>query len=162
MLEELVVWCKTWRMKVNIEKTQIVHFRSKQTSKTETIFYLGPQALGIVNQYRYLGLILTKHMCYKAIGDALAMGAERALGKLVVKYYQNQGLGYKTYKKLYDACVRPVMDYCSGIWGYEAHEKLDRIHVRALRTFLDVNRHTAIAGIEGEMCWIPPIIRRKI
>ena len=54
------------------------------------------------------------------------------------------------------------MDYCSGIWGYEVHEKLDRIHVRALRTFLGVNRHTAIAGIEGEMCWIPPIIWRKI
>ena len=75
---------------------------------------------------------------------------------------KNQGLGYKTYKKLYDACVREVMDYCSGIWEYEAHEKLDRIHVRALRTLLGVNRHTAIAGIEGEMCWIPPIIRRKI
>ena len=87
MLDELVVWCKTWRMKVNIEKTQIVHFRSKQTSKTETIFYLGPQALGIVNQYRYLGLILTEHMCYKATGDALAMGAGRALGKLVAKYH---------------------------------------------------------------------------
>ena len=88
MLDELVVWCKTWRMKVNIEKMQIFHFRSKQTSKTETIFYLGPQALGIVNQYRYLGLILTEHMCYKATGDALAMGAGRALRKLVAKYYQ--------------------------------------------------------------------------
>ena len=32
MLDELVVWCKTWCMKVNIENTQTVHLRSKQTS----------------------------------------------------------------------------------------------------------------------------------
>ena len=71
------------------------------------------------------------------------------MGKIIAKHYQNKGLGYKTFTKLYQACVVPVMDYCSGIWGYGDNENLDRVHQRAIRAFLGLNRYAPIAGIEG-------------
>ena len=70
------------------------------------------------------------------MGDILAEGAGRALGKLVAKFYQNKGLGFNAFTKLYDTCVAPLMDYCSGVWGYDAHVKLDHVHHRAQRAFL--------------------------
>ena len=54
------------------------------------------------------------------------------------------------------------MDYCSAIWGYETHIKLNRIHLRAIRLFLGVNRSATVADLEGDMGWKPPIIQRKI
>ena len=96
------------------------------------------------------------------IGNALAKGATRALGKVLAKYYLNKGLGYNTYTKLYDSCVCPVMDYASGVWGFCEHDNLEKIHSRAMRCYLGVNKYAAKCGIEGDMCWTPPKIRRSI
>ena len=54
------------------------------------------------------------------------------------------------------------MDYCSGIWGYGDNDNLDRVRQRAIRAFLGLNRFAPIAGMEGDMGWLPPIIRRKV
>ena len=51
MINELHVWCKTWRMKVNCEKTQIVHFRPKKQSKTVYNFRLGNEEIRLVDKY---------------------------------------------------------------------------------------------------------------
>ena len=56
--------------------------------------------------------------------NALAEGASRALGKVLAKYYKNKGLGYKTYTKLYESCVYPIMDYCASVWGHAKMIKL--------------------------------------
>ena len=54
------------------------------------------------------------------------------------------------------------MDYSSAVWGYKWNESLDHIHHGAMRTFLCVNRSATIVGLEGEMGWKTPIIRRKV
>ena len=155
MMEELSKWCLKWQMNINPDKTQIVHFRVKRTAKTKIEFHLGEHLISVVDQYRYLGCTLSQHLSHKATGDSLVGGSGRALGKIIAKHYQNKGLGYKTFTKLYQACVVPVMDYCSGIWGYGDNENLDRVHQRAIRAFLGLNRFAPIAGMEGDMGWLP-------
>ena len=162
MMEELSKWCLKWQMNINPDKTQIVHFRVKRTAKTKIEFHLGEHLISVVDQYRYLGCTLSQHLSHKATGDSLVGGSGRALGKIIAKHYQNKGFGYKTFTKLYQACVVPVMDYCSGIWGYGDNENLDRVHHRAIRAFLGLNRFAPITGMEGDMGWLPPIIRRKV
>ena len=74
--------------------------------------------------------------------------------KLLIKYYSNIGLAINTYTKLYEACVCPIMDYCSGVWGYSPNDKIDKVHMRAIRCFLGVNRallHKAIAGLRSHV-----------
>ena len=48
MLNILDKWCRKWRMVINMEKTQIIHFRYKQKPQTSFIFYLGSQPISIV------------------------------------------------------------------------------------------------------------------
>ena len=62
MINKLHVWCKTWHMKVNCEKTQIVHFRPKKQSNTVYNFLLGNEEIKLVDKYRYLGCVLTEHL----------------------------------------------------------------------------------------------------
>ena len=162
MLNELHTWCKRWRMTVNTEKTQIIHFRPKRSLKTKTLFHYGSSLIDIVESYQYLGITVNEHLDKQVMGDKLADGATRALGKLLSKYYLNKGLGLKMYRKFYETCINPIMDYCSGVWGYGPNEKLHKIHMRALRCYLGVNKYTAKAGIEGELAWATPQIRRTL
>ena len=164
MISELVKWCSQWRMVVNPEKTEVIHFRKKRIPKTTTTFKLGEITLDVVSFYKYLGCTINEYLESTYIGNILSEGASRALGKLLSKFYKNKGLGYKTYTKLYETCVCPVMDYGSGVWGYCKNEKLDKIHQRAMRCFLGVGKYAALAGIEGDLAWYryTPQTRRMI
>ena len=54
------------------------------------------------------------------------------------------------------------MDYAGGVWGYGPNENLKRIQIRAMRCFLGVNKYAPIVGVEGEMGWTTPAVRRKL
>ena len=55
-----------------------------------------------------------------------------------------------------------MLDYCSGVWGYNKLEKLDTVQNRAIRLFLGVHRFTPNKAIKGDMGWIPSRIRRHV
>jgi hypothetical protein len=65
-------------------------------------------------------------------------------------------MAYSTYTKLYKACVVPVMDYSSEIWGFKNYTKPNVIQNRAMRIFLGVHRFAPVAGLEGDMAWVSP------
>ena len=98
MLNVLAEWCELWKMKINNETRQIIHFRAKKSKITEFSFNLGSpdNNIAIVNKYRYLGYHLDEHLDYNITGNELADASGRALGKLLGKNFSNNGLGYKT------------------------------------------------------------------
>ena len=145
-------------MVVNSDKTQIVHFRKRQMPRTEFDFKLGNITLTKVSRYCYLGCTVNEFFGKSTIDDVLAEGATRALGK----YYTNKGLGYETYTKLYNACISPIMNYCSGIWGRQNNDNILKVHNRAIQCFLGVNKYAPIAGFQGDMGWTWPQVRHKI
>ena len=51
MLNVLDKWCKKWRMIINMDKTQIIHFRPKCIKCSQTKFKLGTTELQIVDRY---------------------------------------------------------------------------------------------------------------
>ena len=117
LLNGLHMWCKQWRMLINLEKTQIIHFRPKNQTESNYNFKVGQNSLNTVQNYRCLATVLNEFLDFKVTGKAAAEGASRALGKLLGKYYANKGLGYRTYTKLFECCIAPIMDYASGVWG---------------------------------------------
>ncbi len=52
-------WCKKWKLKVNTEKRNVVHFCKRRSSKTEFVF--DNTVLNIVDIYKNLGTILNEH-----------------------------------------------------------------------------------------------------
>ena len=80
MLNTLGNWCKKWKIKVNVGKSEIVHFRRKSNPCTNVNFQLSNKTLKVVNQYKYLGLVLSEFMDFKVTADIVAKSAKRALG----------------------------------------------------------------------------------
>ena len=94
--------------------------------------------------------------------ETLAATGQRALGALICKFKTLGDMGYKTFTKCFNASICPVIDYGAGIWGNVKNPKMDQVQNKAIRVFLGINRHTAIAFLEGNMGWEPGVIRRKI
>ena len=49
--------------------------------------------------------------------------------------------------------VVPVAHYCSSVWGYGKHAKIDKVRNKAVRLFLGVHRFAANSAINIDMGW---------
>ncbi|CAG2240243.1 unnamed protein product [Mytilus edulis] len=148
-------WSKTWRLKVNTDKTKIMHVRKASKPKNDYEFQLNNMTLETVSKYRYLGLVITENLDYKETTNELVSSGSRSLGSLVSKYYAMDGMDFDTYTKIFDSTVLPILEYGSGVWGNKRYDSLERLQYRAIRTFLGVSLTTPIPAITGDMGWYP-------
>ena len=162
MLNSLHDWCKKWRMRVNVTKTKVVHFRIKSQPCTTTKFTYGNETMDITDNYKYLGLILDEHLDYNVTASVLSGSAGRALGGICSKFKKLKGLGYQTFTKMFHTGVVPIMDYCSGIWGYQKFGKVESLQNRALKFYLGVHKFSPNLAVNGDMGWVNSSTRRKV
>ena len=153
MLDMVNLWCHRWRMAVNQNKTQVVHFRKKGVNQSSTVFNLGSANLVYVGEYKYLGFIFDEFMSYEAGMQSLADSAGRALGSVINKMKVVREMGHKTYTQLYNACISPILSYAAGVWGGREAKVIDNIENRAIRCVLGVHKFAAIPAIQGDMGW---------
>ena len=146
-----------------MKKHKLSTLNQKSLKELEPIL-LGGHSINtcISETYKYLGCNINEFLDNKVTGNTQAEKASHALGKLLSKFYSSKGLSYYTYKKLYDSCIVPIMDYAGGVWGYEPNENLKRIEIIAMRCFLGVNKYAPIAGIEGDTGSTTPSVSRKL
>ena len=160
MLDKMHEWCKKWRVLVNTDKSKIVHFRHGRSSRTNFEFSIGRNKLEIVSTYKYLGVFMNEKGDYSLNAETLSKGAGRALGGLISKIHNFKQCGFKTYEKLYQSCIIPILDYSSAVWGYSTYQSTDNVQNRAIRYFLGVHRFAPTAAIVGESGWLPCVYRR--
>ena len=83
LLNTLHLWSLKWRMQVNINKFNIIHFRSTKQKSTNFEFKLGNKIVSKVCEYKYVGLVLNEFLDYKIGVKYLAESALRASGELI-------------------------------------------------------------------------------
>ena len=162
LLDTVYAWCRKWRMTVNCSKSNIVHYRKKSQPQTTFTFTLGRRPLDTVTQYKYLGVTLDQHMDFSVTSSLLAGAGGRALGAIIQKAKCINGLGYTTYTTMFNSGVAPILDYCSGIWGFGVQSRIDTIQNKAIRAFLGVHSYAPNYATQADMGWTPAHIRRKI
>lgn len=153
MLNQVNDWCSRWRMNVNVTKSNVVHFRKKRTKKTNCVFRMGNKEMLVVEQYKYLGIILNEFLDFSVTADALAKSGSRGLGAITNKFKVLKDMGYKTYTQLWNSCVVPILDYAAGVWGSIKQNKSEKVQQRAIKFFLGVHKCTANAAVVGDMGW---------
>ena len=163
MLNSMSVWMSKWRLNVNVTKSKIMHFRRKRQGRSNFNFsYSNACNIEIVDKYKYLGIYLDEHVEYNECSRVLAESAGRALGGIISKFRSLKDCGYKTYTKLFDTGVIPILNYGSEIWGFGTHSKCDTILNKAMRYFLGVHRYAPTAGVQGDMAWMSLKYKRYI
>ena len=148
--------------KGNSSKTKIMHFRNKKRPLTEESFYYGNQKLDIVHSYKYLGAIFDEHTTFEECAKTLSKAAGRKLGHMFVMNRKLEGIGYKTYTRLYESRIDPVAFYASSIWGVKNFKFQDAVQNKAIRLFLGVSKYTTNIAIQGDMGWPSVSYKTKV
>jgi len=136
MLDALHSWCECWLLRINISKTNIVHFRQKSQPRTSFEFKCGLSKIEVVPSYKYLGIWLDEHLDYQNCATATAESARKALGLLISKSRQFGNFPFEAFSSLYESLVIPRMDYGAGVWGFKTFPKLQTIQNKAIRHVL--------------------------
>ncbi len=156
-------WCCKYRFIINPNKSNVVHFRNPPKQRTNFKFKLGALVqLDVVENYKYLGTFLDEYLTFDKAVEVLSAAANRALGSMINKFKSMREMNYRTYTKLYESLVCPVMDYGSAVWGTKSYDKLDQVHNRAIRFFTGVHRLCPKPGFIGDMGWLDNLSRWKI
>jgi len=161
-IQILQLWCVKWEMKVNIKKTEIVHFRGKNKARTMFKFQMNDNIIDIVTSYRYLGLQLDEHLTFHEAINTLSCSGGRALGAIISKFQTMKGMDFYSYSQLFISCVASVLDYASPVWGHKNVDKIDTIQNRALRFFLGVSAYAPNLGVQGDTGWLCGNGRRNL
>ena len=162
MLDKMHEWCCKWRLKVNQEKSNIVHFRNSRKPLTNFQFKYGEHILDTVSEYKYLGVLLDEHLKFNSCSKTLADSGGRALSAVISKFKQFKDIGFTSFTKMFNSCVVPVLDYGSGIWAKAKVNHSDFIQNKAYRYFLGVHNFTPIPAMQAEMGWLPCKQRKQL
>lgn len=157
MLDVLDNWCTKWGLKINVNRTKIVHFRKPSTAKTNVLFRCGEDESNVVEQYKYLGLILSEHLDFAITSKAVVQSAGRALGLIIAKSKVLGGMPFECFSKLYNALVVPIFSYGAASWGTKEFSHVNAIHNRACRFYLGLGKSAPEAALQGDMGWPKPI-----
>ena len=94
--------------------------------------------------------------------NTLAAAGSRALGGILHKYFKINGMQFKVFKKLFDTCVIPVLNYGSELWGYKCYQKLETVLYTFLNVYLGLTITAPTAMILGDSGIYPLRIMRKV
>ena len=83
-LKAFDMYCETWKLTVNTNKSKVVFF-SKGIPKPNYCFYLNNVQLEMVNQYKYLGIFVSRSGSFFSTEKHVAEQAKRASYSLLNK-----------------------------------------------------------------------------
>ena len=152
-------WCKKWRVLLNANKSKCMHFR-KSGIRSNFSFKIGNSNLKSVDRYKYLGVTFYEKADYTFNSELLGKAAGRASGSIINNIYGLKDCGLKTYETLYNACVVPVLDYCSSVWSFKLYQKIDNVQNRVMRYFIGLHRFRPILAMVGDTGWLSSVYRR--
>ena len=136
---------------VNMDKSKIIVFRKGGYLSARERWVYNGQILEIVNQYKYLGVYFSTGLSFScALKDMAARAKKGVIGILRLLWsFGNQSP--QMFFKLFDCQIQPILTYGSEAWGLIAdHSIIERVHLFALKRFLNVSIRTPNALVYGE------------
>lgn len=126
-------WCHNNKMDLNIEKCNVITF-SRSSSPILNDYTLNGVILARRNNIKDLGVTIDSKLTFTTNISNMSIKAMKVLG-----FIKRLSVGFSifTFKRLFCALVRPILEYCSVIWSpnYRVHiETIERIQRRFLRT----------------------------
>ena len=142
-------YCKTWKLKINIDKTKIIRFTRNKLQTTVQDFWLNGEIVELVDSYIYLGTTVQYNGKFTGAIQKQINQAHRALFAIKSKK-EKFNLPIDIVLDLFDKMILPILLYGCEIWGFENLEKIEVFYRKFLKYILKVNMRTTNCMVYGE------------
>jgi len=151
-LKETAAWCTQNKLQINIEKSKVMRFSNGGSyAKQDRRIQINGRPLEIVNNFSYLGVVLTPRLCFSRHIDEKKIKATSQimlLGKLT-------DVDLKTAMNIFRIKIQPILVYClkelAPYLSVEDLKKLDIVKARYLKRVLGLAANTS-ATLTFEIC----------
>ena len=112
-LDSLENWTKSWQVKFNSEKCEVMRISHKQ-DKSKHPYYLSNTELRFVDSYKDLGVNMSRDLSWSNHMDVIVNKANKVLGLL------KRTVGSKNkeiFSTLYKSFVRLILEYACPVWS---------------------------------------------
>ena len=111
-------YCDHWKLQVNTDKTKIVIFSRGRIPKN--IFLYREAPIEIVNEFKYLGVIMSRSGFFKSAKTHLTKQASKAMYGVLrkIRYFN---LPVDCQIDLFDKVISPILLYGCEVWGLRKH-----------------------------------------
>ena len=123
-LYRLERWCKVNHLELNISKCKAIRF-SKKSDYQLPNYVISEVNLKSVKTFCDLGVTVDYQLNFNTHVNALLSKANRTLG--IIKRRCAEFSNLRTVTVLYNAYVRPILEYCSVIWSPHFNIHIDRL-----------------------------------
>ena len=162
-IDSVQKYCSDWRLTVNLNKTKIMVFSKKNIDKKTLNFYYGPTRIEIVESYKYLGVIFSWNGKFKESVSNLSDKARKAYFALKSKLPYNNNLSVKSWLKLYNSMIVPIITYGSEIWisdfkpNFDSLDKtkLEKTQNMILKNILGIHSKASNMAVRCELGTLP-------
>ena len=150
-------WCQKWDMRVNVEKSAIIHFRDRSCEQCQDKFVVNGEVIPLVSSYKYLGCCFNEFLDLNDMVVDRVEAGRRAANLLLQSVRTSVGmLSGRSFKKLFECMVQSVAVYGSEVWGCNTSLVcLDQLQLRSLRSFFGVARSHPKVSLFVEMDCLP-------
>lgn len=160
-LDNISTWCENWLMNLNIAKCKAM--RITRTSSAIPSYFIKGQQLGVVNNYRYLGVHISDNLTWNVHIDHIINNANRTLGYI----RRNFPLAPSSLKLLlYKTLVRTKLEYGAAIWDPDQTYLINRLEMvqnNSARFILsNFHRTASISSMKASLNLPDLVTRRKI
>lgn len=153
-MNKLKTYSEENKLSVNINKTKFMIFnKTGRLLKNQRLFY-DTTDVELVRNFVYLGIKFCSSGTWsETLRDLKARGlrAYAKIRKLLGNLFtQDIVLSIK----LFDALVRPILLYCSDIWGnskLDEKSPIEQVHIKFCKQLLQVGKQTSNIGVKAEL-----------
>ena len=115
VLDKINKWMTQSRLSVNPLKSSVMLYTASRRTPHIDI-HLGSEKIAVANQVKYLGVIFTKNISWKAHVDYIAGKAMKALNQFSGIVKRNWGIAPHFIASLYKAAIEPITTHGAIAW----------------------------------------------
>lgn len=142
MVNNLESYCDQWNMEVNMLKSEMMVFRkSGKLSTRDKILYKN-QEVRTVNEYNYLGVILTPTLSFKKHVEKRNISAKNSINATWSSFMNKPNITLKVKWKLFQAVCRSIQAYAAQVWGYCLYDEVDKLQRYFMKRILKLPEFT--------------------
>ena len=151
-------YCKKWNLKVNVDKTKIIIFGSRNAGNLE--FKYNDRVIDIVNEFKYLGIMFSRSGSFLKAKQKQVTKANKAIYD-VLKKGRLHNLSIQCQLELFDRIIQPILLYGCEVWGFSNNAIVERVHLKFCKLLLHLKPSTPDFMIYGELGRYPMDIQIK-